>query len=64
MIGQKLREAIAKRDLIEISKWLEVCDFIHSTGHEFKGCTPKDLPEDYIYEQTLAGINCFAISLP
>jgi NAD-dependent DNA ligase len=54
MLTNQLQNAITTRDIIEISKILEICDYIHSSGLSIKNYNISDLPPDYLYEQALS----------
>ena len=46
-----LIEAIAEDDIIQLRKYVNICDMLHKGIDEIEGYTEKDLPSDEKYEE-------------
>ena len=54
-----LIEAIAEDDIMQLRKYVNICDMLHKGIDEIEGYTEKDLPSDEKYEEALEHIKAF-----
>lgn len=60
-LAHNIKQAINDKNITKLYEYKDICDRLHSTGQEYKGFTPEDLPSDSIYELMCETINDFAL---